>query len=86
MQSRKADPRWMDRYRYDCPYCEKGEAVFFGTDSKKERISECNNCGRKLGESALKSAARERFLADYKEPGDRAGQAPLFRGLLLSIG
>jgi hypothetical protein len=65
MRNRKADPHRTDRCHYACPYCEKGEAIFFGFDTQEERFFECNSCARRLGESALKDAARERFLTDY---------------------
>jgi hypothetical protein len=76
MLSRKADPHRMDRCHYACPYCEKGEAVFFGFDTQEERFFECGSCTRKLGETALKHAASERFLIAYAQSGDQAWSPP----------
>jgi hypothetical protein len=69
MRGRSTEPHWTDRHHYDCPYCEKGEAVFFGIDTRKELVFECDNCTRKLGEVALKLAARELSGELYNAPG-----------------
>lgn len=59
MLSRKADPHRPGRYA--CPYCEKGEAIFFGFDTQEERFFECDSCTRKLGESASKMPCENDF-------------------------
>jgi transposase-like protein len=72
MRRGTTDSHWTDLHHYDCPYCEKGEAVFFGFDTRKERVFECNDCARKLGEFALEHAARERSLAQLNRLGRKS--------------
>lgn len=58
-----------DRHYYDCPRCEEGgqqynKAHLIGRDRNGVAVYECNVCGGKFGESALKKAHGERLMRD----------------------
>ena len=57
---RNSDPHYLDCIDPKC----KGEFESFGIDISKNPVYRCDACGKKIGESGLNAAARERRMKD----------------------